>query len=61
MGISSMNRTSQGCSSGQVQKIPDLVVVDAAHQHGVQLQSLKSGVLRCLDAGKGRPPASPGG
>ena len=37
----------------QAQKILDLVIVHAAHQHGVQLQILKSGILRCPDARKG--------
>ena len=31
---------------GQRQKIPDFIIVDAAHQHRVQLQALESGVLR---------------
>ena len=45
----------------QAQKILDLVIVHAAHQHGVQLQILKSGVLRCPDARKGVLQISPAG
>ena len=46
---------------GQRQKIPDFIIVDAAHQHGVQLQILKSGVLRCPDARKSVLQISPAG
>ena len=45
----------------QAQKILDLVIIQVAHQHGVQLQILKSGILRCPDARKGVIQISPAG
>ena len=41
-----------GVLPGQIQKISDLVIVDAAHQYCVQLQMPEPGVLRRPDAGE---------